>query len=63
METRTILLEAIVNYPDESQTLTHALANIYREYADWLDDVGPDNVQGQGEIGLPSGMMKWRVVE
>ena len=63
METRTILLEAIVDYPDERQTLTLALANLYREYADWLEEVGPYNIHEQGVIGLPSGMMKWRAQE
>lgn len=63
METRTIRLEAIVDYPDDSVYLTLCLANLYREYADWLIDVGAHNVGGKGEIGLPSGTMKWRAIE
>lgn len=63
METRTIRLEAVVEYPDDRVYLTTCLANLYREYADWLDDVGAMNVSGKGEIGLPSGIMKWRVIE
>ena len=63
METRTTKLEAIVDYPDDSVYLTMCLANLFREYAGWLDDVGAMKVAGEGEIGLPSGIMKWRAVE
>ena len=63
METRTILLEAIVDYPDDRQPLSLALAGLYRQYAEWLEDVGPYMVREEGEIGLPSGMMKWRYQE
>ena len=62
-EKRTIMLEAIVDYPDDLRPLTLCTALLCKEYSDWLTGMDPFLIQGQGEIELPSGMMKWRAVE
>jgi hypothetical protein len=62
MEARTILLEAVLN-PDDSIPPTISMANLFIEFSYWIKDTGPYNVQEAGEIGLPSGMMKWRAKE
>lgn len=57
---RSITYWADVEYTDDSKPLTLSFANLLREYADWLESVGPYAVGGTGNIGLPSGSIKWR---
>lgn len=48
------------DFPDEKQMLTHRLSALFRELADWMEDVGPQAIGETGDIGLPSGSIKWR---
>jgi hypothetical protein len=56
----TILTWITVNYPDDRTPLTLREAVLLREYADWIEEVGPHNIMETGNIGLPSGSIKWR---
>lgn len=51
-----------VDYPDDSMYLNTRLINLMREYADWMEEVGPMNMLEEGTIGLQSGSINWRRV-
>ena len=57
----TIIHWATIDYPgSETVPATLKLAGLFRDFADWLEQVGPVQVGAEGEIGLPSGFIKWR---
>lgn len=57
-----IIFWVFPHYPDDTQYLTHRVSALFREFADWQDEVGPLNIAADGDIGLPSGSIKWRRV-
>ncbi len=64
MAKRKIVFWANVDMPDdESRPLSLCTANLWREYADWLEQVGPSKIGAQGDVGLASGTVKWRALE
>jgi hypothetical protein len=56
----TIIHWMHINYDDDRVPLTIRSAQLHREFADWLEEVGPLNVQEVGDVGLASGSVKWR---
>lgn len=56
----TIIYWFHVDYEDDRTPLTIKSANLHREFADWLEEVGAINVGERGNIGLPSGSVEWR---
>jgi uncharacterized protein YaeQ len=61
--TRKVRIEAIVIYDDDKMLFTLGMANLLEEFANWMKDVGPLSIEEKGDIGLPSGTIKWRAVE
>lgn len=55
-----IRYDVVIKYPDDSRYLTLCIAQLFREYTDWLESVNPLMVDAQGMIELPSGQIKWR---
>lgn len=53
----------VVDYPDDCTPLTVRLTSLLREYCDWMEEVGHMKIGIEGNIGLPSGSVKWRRVE
>ena len=46
--------------PDQTQYLSHRLSALFREFADWMDEVGPGNIPEAGDVGLALGSIRWR---
>jgi len=61
-ETRRMRMDVTVNYPDDRKYLTLELANLMREFADWIEQVGPMNIAAEGVIGLNTGSIRWRAL-
>lgn len=59
-EDPVIRYETIVYHPDSKTYLSLEVARLWREYANWLDSVNLLMIEAQGEIELPSGIVKWR---
>jgi hypothetical protein len=50
----------VVDYPDDMLPLDVRLTNLLREYCNWMEEIGSQHLGVDGNIGLPSGSVKWR---
>lgn len=58
----TVIHWATVDYPPGEMTpVSIKMADLFREFADWIEEVGPHAIEATGTFGHPTkGSITWR---